>query len=180
MTLITTQFSFSSTATEVAAGIDLGGRRALVTGGASGTGAETARVLAAAGAEVTIAAYAQSKTANVLFTVEASRRWAPDGITANALNPGAVPTRLQRHTGGQLLSPPELHKTVAQGAATSVLLATAPAVAGVGGRYFSDGQEAVVVDRRPENMAQLTGAVARYALDTDNAQRLWELSEAAL
>jgi hypothetical protein len=43
MTLITTPFGFSATAAEVAAGIDLAGRRALVTGGASGIGAETAR-----------------------------------------------------------------------------------------------------------------------------------------
>ena len=42
-------------------------------------------------------AYGQSKTANVLFAVEATRRWAGDGITANALMPGAIPTNLQRH-----------------------------------------------------------------------------------
>src|SRR5262245_25318060 len=43
------------TATEVLAGVDLTGRRAIVTGGSSGIGLETARVLAAAGAEVTVA-----------------------------------------------------------------------------------------------------------------------------
>jgi NAD(P)-dependent dehydrogenase (short-subunit alcohol dehydrogenase family) len=43
------------------------------------------------------AAYAQSKTANSLFAVEASRRWSPDGIVANAVNPGGVSTGLQRH-----------------------------------------------------------------------------------
>ena len=42
------------------------------------------------------AAYAQSKTANVLFAVEASKRWGEDGITVNALMPGAIRTRLQR------------------------------------------------------------------------------------
>jgi NAD(P)-dependent dehydrogenase (short-subunit alcohol dehydrogenase family) len=124
--------------------------------------------------------YAQSKTANVLFALEASRRWAADRIAVNALNPGAVPTNLQRHTGGRLLSPPELHKTVAQGAATSVLLATSPALAGVAGRYFNDGQEAVVVDRRPDTIAEMTRSVAAYAVDRDNAERLWELSEAAV
>ena len=36
------------------------------------------------------AAYGQSKTANVLFAVEATRRWADDGITSNALMPGAI------------------------------------------------------------------------------------------
>jgi NAD(P)-dependent dehydrogenase (short-subunit alcohol dehydrogenase family) len=38
------------------------------------------------------AAYAQSKTATSLFAVEAARRWAPDGIVANAVNPGGVAT----------------------------------------------------------------------------------------
>lgn len=52
---ITTPFGFESTAAEVAAGIDLAGKRAIVTGGSSGIGVETARTLAAAGAEVTLA-----------------------------------------------------------------------------------------------------------------------------
>jgi NAD(P)-dependent dehydrogenase (short-subunit alcohol dehydrogenase family) len=45
-------------------------------------------------------AYGQSKTANVLMAVETTRRWANAGIFANALNPGAIPTNLQRHVGG--------------------------------------------------------------------------------
>jgi NAD(P)-dependent dehydrogenase (short-subunit alcohol dehydrogenase family) len=53
--LITTPFSASSTASEVLDGVDLSGVRAVVTGASSGIGAETARVLAAAGAEVTLA-----------------------------------------------------------------------------------------------------------------------------
>jgi NADPH-dependent 2,4-dienoyl-CoA reductase/sulfur reductase-like enzyme len=52
---ITTPFTKESTADEVVAGIDLTGRRAIVTGGASGIGVETARALARAGAEVTLA-----------------------------------------------------------------------------------------------------------------------------
>ena len=47
-----------------------------------------------------LGAYGQSKTANVLFAVEATRRWAADGITANALMPGGIHTALQRHVGG--------------------------------------------------------------------------------
>lgn len=54
-TRITTPFGATSTAAEVVAGVDLGGRRAIVTGGASGIGVETARALAGAGAEVTLA-----------------------------------------------------------------------------------------------------------------------------
>ncbi|GGP56221.1 oxidoreductase [Streptomyces melanogenes] len=55
MPLITTPFGFSSTAAEAAQGIDLTGRRALVTGASSGLGAETARALASTGAAVTLA-----------------------------------------------------------------------------------------------------------------------------
>jgi NAD(P)-dependent dehydrogenase (short-subunit alcohol dehydrogenase family) len=51
---ITTPFDAESTAAEVIAGIDLTGRRTVVTGGASGIGVETARALASAGAEVTL------------------------------------------------------------------------------------------------------------------------------
>src|SRR5271156_2069089 len=54
-TPITTPFTADSTAADVVAGIDLTGRRAIVTGGASGIGIETARTLAGAGAEVTLA-----------------------------------------------------------------------------------------------------------------------------
>ena len=54
-TLITTPFGSESTAAEVVAGVDLTGKRAIVTGGASGIGVETARALAGAGAEVTLA-----------------------------------------------------------------------------------------------------------------------------
>ncbi len=116
-------------------------------------------------------AYGQSKTANILFAVEATRRWAQDGITANALNPGAIATNLQKHTGG-LRTPPERQKNVEQGAATSVLLAASPLLSGVGGKYFEDLNESPVVTQRP---ADFTG-VAPYALNPDNAQRLWDVS----
>ncbi|GAA2543409.1 SDR family NAD(P)-dependent oxidoreductase [Pseudonocardia hydrocarbonoxydans] len=118
-------------------------------------------------------AYAQSKTANVLFAVEAARRWVDDGIVANAVMPGGIRTRLQRH-----LAQPELGrtagpvrwKTPAQGAATSVLLAASPSVAGVSGRYFEDCAEAG--SSRPGSR---TG-VAAHALDPEAAARLWDES----
>src|ERR1700757_3785906 len=116
-----------------------------------------------------LAAYGQSKTADVLLAVEATRRWSGEGIYANALNPGAIATGLQQHTGG-LKSPKERQKTVAQGAATSVLLAASPLLDKVGGRYFEDCNEAPVVTRRP---ADYTG-VAWYAVDQANAERLWD------
>ncbi|HVE24677.1 MAG TPA: SDR family NAD(P)-dependent oxidoreductase, partial [Sporichthya sp.] len=52
---ITTPFDATSTAAEVAAALDLTGKRAVVTGASSGIGIETARVLALAGADVTLA-----------------------------------------------------------------------------------------------------------------------------
>src|SRR4051812_6164888 len=55
MPRITTPFDRDSTAADVSAGIDLSGRRAIITGGASGIGLESARALAAAGADVTLA-----------------------------------------------------------------------------------------------------------------------------
>ena len=115
------------------------------------------------------AAYGQSKTADALLAVEATRRWSGEGIYANALNPGAIATGLQQHTGG-LRTPKERQKTVQQGAATSVLLAASPLLDKVGGRYFEDCNEAAVVTRRP---ADYTG-VAWYAVDQANAGRLWD------
>ncbi len=51
---VTSKFGHDSTAMEVIAGIDLRGKNAIVTGASSGIGIETARALAAAGAEVTL------------------------------------------------------------------------------------------------------------------------------
>ncbi|MFF4315116.1 SDR family NAD(P)-dependent oxidoreductase [Streptomyces sp. NPDC001507] len=120
-----------------------------------------------------LAAYGQSKTAEVLLAVEAQRRWSSDGITANALHPGAIATNLQRHTGG-LRTPEPYRKTVGQGAATTVFLAASPLVEGVGGRYFEDVNEAPLVPARPTELG--VPGVAPYALDPGNAERLWELA----
>lgn len=121
-------------------------------------------------------AYAQSKTAVILFCVAAFDRWASEGITVNSLNPGAIVTPLQRHTGGKLATPLHLQKSPSQGAATTVLLATSPRLEGVGGRYFNDNQEAAPVDHRPSDVTDLVNSVADYALDSDAADRLWDLA----
>ncbi|WP_372660452.1 SDR family NAD(P)-dependent oxidoreductase [Amycolatopsis kentuckyensis] len=300
--LITTPFTAASTATEVLAGVDLSGVRAIVTGASSGLGAETARVLAAAGAEVTFAvrnpaaveepsrvawldladqasvrrftaawagplhllvanagivtgglfrtpegwelqfatnhlghfalatglhdalaagaadrsearivsvsstahmragvdfadlhftkrpydpqiAYAQSKTANALFAVEATRRWAADGIFANAVNPGGVATGLQRDfTDAQKASLAAAeaagifrYKTVGQGAATTVVAAVAPEFARTGGHYLDDAREAYTVPDDAD-LADHPHGVKEWALDPDLARRLWSVS----
>ncbi len=116
-------------------------------------------------------AYGQSKTANVLFAVGATKRWFRDGITANALMPGAIATNLQRYAG-RIKTPPERQKTPEQGAATSVLLATSPLLDSIGGRYFENCNEAVIV----ANSNGYMSGVSPYALNPDNADRLWEES----
>ena len=55
MELVTTRFGFSSTAADVLEGVDLVGKQAILTGGASGIGVETARALATSGASVVLA-----------------------------------------------------------------------------------------------------------------------------
>jgi len=123
-------------------------------------------------------AYAQSKTANVLLAVEGSRRWADDGITINALMPGAIRTGLQRYVSDEELdrmraatgSSAPGWKTPQQGAATSVLLAVAPLLDGVGGKYFEDCNEAL-----PNEPGTRRG-IAAHALDPEAASRLWQVS----
>ena len=66
------------------------------------------------------------------------------------------------------------YKTIEQGAATSVLVATSPQLEGIGGRYFEDGNEAEVV--HPDGIQEFASGVADYALDLTNAGRLWDLS----
>ncbi len=113
-------------------------------------------------------AYGQSKTATTLLAVAVSAQWASAGIVANAVNPGAIATSLRRQIGGLRPSVERL-KTVQQGAATTILAAVSPLLQGIGGRYFDDCNEAPLVDHRT---ADLVG-VAPYALDPDNAERLW-------
>jgi NAD(P)-dependent dehydrogenase (short-subunit alcohol dehydrogenase family) len=123
-------------------------------------------------------AYGQSKTANVLFAVEASQRWAGDGITANALMPGGIRTNLQRYVSDEELermraaagAASARWKTPEEGAATSILVATSPLLDGIVGRYFEDGNEAETGQLSARN------GVAAYALDPEAAARLWQVS----
>lgn len=88
---IMSPFGYRSTAREVAGTSDLAGRRVVVTGAASGIGVETARALALAGAEVTIAARDQG----------AARKVA-DAIDAEAGTPRAMIGRLDLADAGSI------------------------------------------------------------------------------
>ena len=133
-------------------------------------------------------AYGQSKTADVLLAVGIATRWAADGITANAVNPGWITTNLQRHVddetmramgamdeAGNRIEQP-YYKTPAQGAAVSVLLAASPLLAHVTGQYFEDNEAAAVVAGGPD----ASRGVAAHAVDRTAADRLWAYAEQTL
>jgi NAD(P)-dependent dehydrogenase (short-subunit alcohol dehydrogenase family) len=124
-------------------------------------------------------AYGQSKTANILFAIEANRRWRDERISVNALMPGAIRSNLQRHLNRGELDRMEARmnqsndfewKTPEQGAATSVMLAASPLLGSIGGRYFEDCNEA-----EPNRPGSRRG-VAAYALDPETAEYLWQVS----
>ncbi|MEH0110956.1 SDR family NAD(P)-dependent oxidoreductase [Tersicoccus sp. MR15.9] len=123
-------------------------------------------------------AYGQAKTANVLFAVEATRRWAGDGIVANALMPGGIMTNLQRFVPDEIKDgwkgSPSM-KSPQQGAATTLVAAIAPEFEGVGGKYLENGSESLVVADDADVAAETTG-VRQWALDPAAAERLWDLS----
>lgn len=112
-------------------------------------------------------AYGQSKIANLLFAKELSKRLVGTQKTANAVHPGVIATNLTRHINPVVdalfgaLSPLFL-KTVPQGAATQVYVATHPSLASVSGKYFADCNHAVP---------------RRDAEDSALAARLWTRSE---
>jgi retinol dehydrogenase 14 len=87
-------------------------------------------------------AYNQSKLANVLFTYELARKLQGTSVTANALHPGVVSTSFgaEDPSGVQRLFVPFMRpfmKTPAQGAATSIHLASTPDLQQVTGGYFA-------------------------------------------
>ena len=142
--------------------------------------------------------YGQSKTANILFTVELDRRGQQYGVRSFSLHPGAiVDTDLKRvlsrerlielgvydQNGNPVYDISKGLKTIAQGASTIVWCATSPALNNTGGVYCEDNEIAQLhnsgingmdsIDRTIHNMK----GVMAYAVDADNAQQLWRLSE---
>ncbi|MET9310586.1 oxidoreductase [Kribbella sp. NPDC003505] len=144
-------------------------------------------------------AYGQSKTANVLFAVELDERERGNGIRAFAVHPGSIITHLARHSDRELLrqggfldenyepiiDPARGLKTAEQGAATQVWCAVSPQLDGYGGVYCEDVDIATLhTSDVPDAdvLAVTPGAfgVLPYAIDRDNARRLWKLSEELL
>jgi NAD(P)-dependent dehydrogenase (short-subunit alcohol dehydrogenase family) len=140
-------------------------------------------------------AYGQSKTANALFAVGFTARFAGPQLTANAVMPGAIRSGLMRNLdkaelrsrgwidadGNDLR---EGWKSPEQGAATTIWAAVSPELDGVSGRYLEDCAVATPLVRadRPlggnyDPQGQLRGHYQPYALDPENADRLWALSE---
>ncbi len=113
-------------------------------------------------------AYSKSKLANIYFTTELARRLEGSGVTVNCLHPGTVATGYGRDgdSSGVLAFGLKVIKpfilSAAQGARTSVYLASSPDVAGITGRYFVKCKA-----RKPSSVAQ----------DDEAARRLWKTSE---
>ena len=122
-------------------------------------------------------AYGQSKTANVLFTVGLEKRLAPQGIHAYAVHPGVIITELSRHLSEEDGAAVRTRlanitfKDVPQGAATTLWAATSKELEGRGGLYLEDCH---VADVTPGDGS---AGYAPYAMDPDEAERLWTWSE---
>lgn len=129
------------------------------------------------------AAYGQSKTANILFSVELERRLAPLGVRAAAVHPGGIHTDLGRHMTPELLAQLQERiaqtnpggdfswKTIPQGAATTVWAATTPVLAAAAGVYCEDCGVAEVSDD-----PAASAGVQSYAVDPQRAATLWDRS----
>ena len=91
-------------------------------------------------------AYSRSKLANIMFTYALARRLEGTGVTANCLHPGFVSShfgqngRFLARTGMALAMRFGNAISVAQGAQTSVYLASAPEVTSQSGLYFDEGK----------------------------------------
>ncbi|HIG00086.1 MAG TPA: SDR family NAD(P)-dependent oxidoreductase [Myxococcales bacterium] len=127
-------------------------------------------------------AYGQSKTANILFTVELDRRLAASGVRAVAVHPGMIMTELGRHLSpedvqdlmsrGDPKSDRPAFKSVEQGAATSTWAAVSSELEGRGGFYCEDCN---IAEEKAD--ADSTTGISSHALNPESARRLWALSE---
>ncbi|MGD9792878.1 MAG: oxidoreductase [Acidimicrobiia bacterium] len=115
--------------------------------------------------------YGQSKTANILFTIELERRLGDKGVHVLCVHPGVVGTDLFRYLSeddkkwldGRLAKSGLVTKTPQQGASTTLVAALSPQFDDKGGLYLDD--------------CQVSDAAQPYAIDPEAARRLWALSE---
>jgi WW domain-containing oxidoreductase len=111
--------------------------------------------------------YGQSKLANLLMSNELARRLKGSTASSNAVHPGIIHTPLMRNLSTNLfnlssaLSWP-FARSAEQGAATQCYVATAPALEGFSGAYFSDCNPA---------------RTSIHARSPELARRLWAVSE---
>jgi NAD(P)-dependent dehydrogenase (short-subunit alcohol dehydrogenase family) len=112
-------------------------------------------------------AYGNSKLANVMFTYELARRLDGTRVTTNVLHPGSVGTSFGRNNGGVWNAALKLigrfNLSPADGAKTSIYLASSPDIAGVTGKYF-------------DNCKAVSSSNASY--DVAVQKRLWDVSAA--
>ncbi|MER7722116.1 SDR family NAD(P)-dependent oxidoreductase [Streptomyces flaveolus] len=131
-------------------------------------------------------AYGQAKTANALFTVHLDALGQGDGVRAFTLHPGKIITGLQREMTlreqidrgwvddhGNVVGAD--FKTPSEGAATGLWAATSPLLDGRGGLYLEDCDVARV---SAPGTPMDDGGVRAYAIDPEEAARLWDLSVA--
>ncbi|KAK3769656.1 hypothetical protein RRG08_004908 [Elysia crispata] len=115
-----------------------------------------------------VAAYGQSKLANLLHALELSKRLQGTGVTVNSLHPGAVNTELTRHAKQKgwanmlLTAAKPLFVTPEQGAQTTLRLALDKSLEQESGKYFAELKE-----KTPSNRAQ----------NEADAKRLWDMTE---
>ena len=138
-------------------------------------------------------AYGQSKTASSLIAIEFDRLMKDKDVRGFSVHPGGIITPLQRHLQKEEMvalgwmkedgSPTELtknfFKTTSQGASTTLWCATNPSLNNIGGVFCEDCDIAKIKSEVDESMQRYFG-VADWAVDVDEASKLWELTDKTL
>ena len=138
-------------------------------------------------------AYGQSKTASSLIAIEFHRRMVDKGVSGFSVHPGGILTPLQRHLQKEEMvalgwmdedgSPSEMaknfFKTTSQGASTTLWCATSPSLNGIGGVFCEDCDIAKRKNEVDESLQRYFG-VADWAVDTEEASKLWDVTEKML
>ena len=138
-------------------------------------------------------AYGQSKTASSLIAIEFHRRMVDKGVSGFSVHPGGILTPLQRHLQKEEMvalgwmdengSPSEMaknfFKTTSQGASTTLWCATSSSLNGIGGVFCEDCDIAKRKNEVDESLQRYFG-VADWAVDTEEASKLWDVTEKML